>query len=61
MGNKQAELEKCPHLHHYDLLGIMETWWDSFCDWSDRMEGYGVFREDRQGRQGGGVALYVKD
>jgi len=25
------------------------------------MEGYRVFRKDRQGRQGGGVALYVND
>jgi len=58
MGNKQAELEKCPHLHRCDFIGIMETWWYGFCDWSDGMEGYGLFRKDRQGRQG---ALYVKD
>ena len=25
------------------------------------MEGYRLFRKDRQGRQGGGVALYVND
>ncbi|GAB0206424.1 tubulin polyglutamylase complex subunit 2 [Grus japonensis] len=38
-----------------------ETWWDSSYDWSVGMEGYRVFRKDRQGRRGGGIALYVND
>ncbi|PKU43418.1 rna-directed dna polymerase from mobile element hypothetical protein [Limosa lapponica baueri] len=31
------------------------------CDWSVGMEGYRLFRKDRQGRRGGDVALYVND
>ncbi|GAB0204588.1 hypothetical protein GRJ2_002924400 [Grus japonensis] len=59
--NKQEELETCTYLQGYDLIGIMETWWDGFYDWSVRMEGYRLFRKDRQGRRGGGVTLYVND
>ncbi|GAB0209788.1 hypothetical protein GRJ2_003444500 [Grus japonensis] len=44
-----------------DLIGITETWWDSSYDWSVGMEGYRLFRKDRQGRRGGGVAHYVND
>ncbi|GAB0199646.1 hypothetical protein GRJ2_002430000 [Grus japonensis] len=61
MGNKQEELETCVCLQGYDIIGITETWWDSSCDWSVGMEGYRFFRKDRQGRRGGGVALYVND
>ncbi|GAB0186968.1 mitochondrial enolase superfamily member 1 [Grus japonensis] len=45
----------CVCLQGYDIIGITEMWWDSSCDWSVGMEGY------RQGRQGGGIALYVND
>ena len=48
-------------LQGYDLIGITETWWDGSYDWSVGMEGYSLFRKDRQGRQGGGIALYVND
>ncbi|GAB0179991.1 hypothetical protein GRJ2_000464400 [Grus japonensis] len=61
MGNKQGELETCVCLQGYDLIGITETWWDSSCDWSVGMEGYRLFRKDRQGRRGGGITLYVND
>ncbi|GAB0205345.1 hypothetical protein GRJ2_003000100 [Grus japonensis] len=61
MGNKQEELETCVCLQGYDLIGITETWWDSSCDWSVGMEGYRLFRKDRQGRRGGDVALYIND
>ncbi|GAB0183945.1 mitochondrial enolase superfamily member 1 [Grus japonensis] len=61
MGNKQEKLETCVCLQGYDLIGITETWWDSSYDWSVGMEGYRLFRKDRQGRQGGGIALYVND
>ncbi|KAK4806252.1 hypothetical protein QYF61_013396 [Mycteria americana] len=44
----------------YDLVGIMETWWKNQ-DWSVAMEGYRLFRKDSMGRQGGGVALYVRE
>ncbi|GAB0208559.1 hypothetical protein GRJ2_003321600 [Grus japonensis] len=61
MGNKQEELETCVCLQGYDLIGITETWWDSSYDWSVGMEGYRLFRKDRQGRRGGDVTLYVDD
>ncbi|GAB0210021.1 mitochondrial enolase superfamily member 1 [Grus japonensis] len=61
MGNKQEELEMCVCLQGYDLIYITETWWDGSYDWSAGMEGYRLFRKDRQGRRGGGVALYVND
>ncbi|GAB0179239.1 hypothetical protein GRJ2_000389200 [Grus japonensis] len=61
MGNKQEELEMCVCLQGYDLIGITEMWWDSSNDWSVGMEGYRLFRKDRQGRRGGGIALYVSD
>ncbi|GAB0210230.1 hypothetical protein GRJ2_003488800 [Grus japonensis] len=59
--NKQEELEICAHLQGYDLIGITETWWDGSYDWSVGMEGYRLFRKDRQGRRGGDVDLYVND
>ncbi|GAB0188726.1 hypothetical protein GRJ2_001337900 [Grus japonensis] len=61
MGNKQEELETYECLQGYDLIGIMETWWDGSYDWSVGMEGHRLFRKDKQGRRGGGVALYVND
>ncbi|PKU44374.1 mitochondrial fission process protein 1 [Limosa lapponica baueri] len=61
MGNKQEELEMCARLQGYGLIGITETWWDGSYDCSVGMEGYSLFRKDRLGRRGGGVALYVKD
>jgi len=61
MGNKQEELEMCTHLWGYDIISIMETWWDSSHDWSIGMGGYRLLRKDRQGTRGGRVTLYVKD
>jgi len=61
MRNKQEELEMCAHLRGADIIGITETWWDSSYDWSIGMGGYRLFRKDRQRRQGGVIALYVKD
>ncbi|GAB0190981.1 hypothetical protein GRJ2_001563400 [Grus japonensis] len=51
----------CVRLQGYDIIGITETWWDGTYDWSVGMEGYRLFRKDRQGRRGGGVTLYVND
>ncbi|PKU38486.1 nipped-b-like protein [Limosa lapponica baueri] len=61
MGNKQEELEATMLLESYDIVAITETWWDEPYDWSVAVEGYKLFRRDRQGRRGGGVALYVKE
>ncbi|KAM9590503.1 uncharacterized protein ACIBXB_005763 [Morphnus guianensis] len=61
MGNKQEELEAIVQQDSYDLVAIMETWWDDSHDWSAAMDGYKLFRRDRQGRRGGGVAVYVRE
>ncbi|GAB0207400.1 mitochondrial enolase superfamily member 1 [Grus japonensis] len=61
MGNKQEELEAIVQQDSYDLVAITETWWDDSHDWSAAMDGYKLFRRDRHGRRGGGVALYVRE
>ncbi|KAJ7410330.1 hypothetical protein WISP_109209 [Willisornis vidua] len=45
----------------FDITGISETWWDETCDWSALLDGSWLFRMDRQGRRGRGVALYGKE
>jgi len=35
-------------------------WWDESHDWSVAIDGYRLFRRDRQGRRGRGLALYIK-
>ena len=32
--NKQEELETVAQLGKYDLIAIMETWWDESHDWN---------------------------
>ena len=61
MGNKQEEPEAIVQQVNYDLVAIMEIWWDCSHDWSAAMDNYKLFRKDRQGRRGGGVALCVKE
>ncbi|KAM7077755.1 LOW QUALITY PROTEIN: tetratricopeptide repeat protein 33-like [Ciconia maguari] len=61
MRNKQEELEALAQSQSYDIIGISETWWDESCDWGAMMDGYRLFRRDRQGRRGGGVALYIRE
>ncbi|KAK4821712.1 hypothetical protein QYF61_027784 [Mycteria americana] len=61
MGNKQEELEAIVHQENYDMVAITETWWGDLHNWSAAMDGYKLFRRDRRGRRGGGVALYVKE
>ncbi|PKU46688.1 hypothetical protein llap_3005 [Limosa lapponica baueri] len=60
MGNKPEELEATRLLESYDLLAITETWWDESHDWSEAIDGYRLFKRDRQGRSGGGIGLYIK-
>ena len=60
MGNKQEELETVVQLGKYDLIAIMETGWDESHDWNTLIEDYRLFRRDRQGRRGGGIAPYVR-
>ena len=61
MGNKQEELEAMMKQENDDVVAITETWWHVSHDWSVPIDGYKLFRRDRQGRRGGGVALYVRD
>ncbi|KAK4816205.1 hypothetical protein QYF61_012670 [Mycteria americana] len=61
MGNKQRELEATMLQESYDLVVITETWCDESHDWSAAINGYNLFRRDRQGRRARGVALYVKN
>ena len=61
MGNKQEEMEAIVQQDRYDLVAITETWWDDSHDWSAAMDGYKLFRRNRQGRTGGGVAFYVRE
>ena len=42
-------------------MAITETWWDRSHDWNVAMGGYVLLRKDRPARQGGGVALYVRE
>ncbi|RMC05600.1 hypothetical protein DUI87_17685 [Hirundo rustica rustica] len=59
MGNKKEELEAMVQ-QSYDVVAITGTWWDESHSWSTALNGYKLFRRDRQGRRGGGVALYIK-
>ncbi|KAJ7400797.1 mitochondrial fission process protein 1 [Pitangus sulphuratus] len=61
MSNRQEELEAIMQYESYDVFAIIETWWDDSHDWSAAMDGYKLFRRDRRGKRGGGVALYVRD
>ena len=40
-------------------IAITETRWDESHNWNTLIEDYRLFRRDRQGRRGGGIALYV--
>ncbi|KAK4824014.1 hypothetical protein QYF61_009605 [Mycteria americana] len=57
MGNKEEELEAIVQQKNYDIVAVTETWWGDSHNWSAAMDGYKLFRRDRQGRRGGGVAL----
>lgn len=50
MRNKWEELEPLIFFQSYDSNGISETWWIESLEWSTGMEGYQLFRRDRQGR-----------
>ncbi|KAJ7402843.1 hypothetical protein BTVI_83064 [Pitangus sulphuratus] len=38
VGNKQEELEAIVHQESYDIVTIMEMWWDDSQDWSAAMD-----------------------
>ncbi|KAF4803718.1 hypothetical protein TURU_013835 [Turdus rufiventris] len=37
---------------NYDIGAIIETWWDDPHNWKAAVDGYKLFRSDRQGRRG---------
>ncbi|KAJ7411919.1 hypothetical protein BTVI_48147 [Pitangus sulphuratus] len=55
------ELETIVQQENYEVVAITEMWYDVSHDWSAAMDGYMLFRRDRQGRRGGGVALYLRE
>ncbi|GAB0181390.1 hypothetical protein GRJ2_000604300 [Grus japonensis] len=57
MGNKEKELEAIVQQENYDIVAVTETWWDDSHNWTAAMDGYKLFRRDRQGRRGSGVAI----
>ncbi|PKU29317.1 mitochondrial fission process protein 1 [Limosa lapponica baueri] len=61
MGNKQDELEAIVQQDSYDIVAITEMWWDDSHNWNAAMNGYKLLRRNRQGRRGGGVALYIRE
>jgi len=48
MGNKQEELEATVQQDSYELVAITEKWWDVSHDLSAAVDGYKLFRRDRQ-------------
>lgn len=42
-------------------VATTETWWDDLHNWTDAKDGYKLFRRDRQGMRGSGLALYVRE
>jgi len=51
-------------LESYDLVAITKTCWVESHDWNLAINGYRLFRMDRQGKRGGGTgggnACYIK-
>lgn len=60
MGNKQRELETMVPLENFDLIAIKGIWWEDSHDWNTTIEGYKLFRRDRQGRRGRKVTIFVR-
>lgn len=58
---RRKDLEAIVQQESYDRVAIKETWWEDPQNWKDVMDGYKLFRWDRQGKIGHGVALCVRD
>ena len=60
--NKKNELYIMVDEIKTHIIGITESWEnDDITDAELGLEGYVMFREDRMGRRGGGVLLYIKE
>lgn len=42
------ELEAGVEQEYYDIVNITESWWDDSGNWNVAMEGYELFRRDKQ-------------
>jgi len=60
MGNKQEEPEAIVWSENYDIVTIMETWWNDSHSWSAVTDSYQFFKRDRQDKKGTAVAACVK-
>lgn len=45
----------------HDIIHVCKTWWNDSHSWSTGMEGQRLFRSNRKSREGGGIALYVRE
>lgn len=45
----------------YDLISITEMWWDTYHDWNVGMEESRLFKDNRLGRCGGSVTVYMDE
>ena len=53
-------METMVQLENYALTAVTETWWDDSHNWNTMIKSDKLFRRDRQGRRGVGIAAYVK-
>lgn len=53
----QGELEILIDKQKFDIIGIVETWWDNLHDWNVKITDYNLFRKDKvgKGEMGGGT------
>lgn len=62
MRNKVFYLQALLLMDSFDIVAITETWLDSdFRDHELLMDGFNIFRKDRQSQRGGGVLLAVRN
>lgn len=60
MMNKQGDLEALAQSQNYNNIGINKTCLEESCGCCAVMDGYKVFRRERQGRWGGGPLIRTK-
>ena len=59
--NKIDEFQALLSMDSFDVIALTETWLDAnFEDKELGLEGYNIFRKDRQGKRGGGVLMAIK-
>lgn len=46
---------------NHDIVVTTGTRWDNLLDGTASADGYRLFRRDKQGKRGGGAALYVRE